>query len=145
MRAGQFAEQWPTVAPDADALEVARLLAEGRLPGVVVLDSPGSPTVVAAWQMVRALVPAYVREMPLLAGVLDEHMWDRAADRLRGKKIRDVVAALPDPPVVHGDDTLAVVAEVMARTRSPLVAVVADGSLIGVVTCSRLLGVAVGI
>jgi CBS domain-containing protein len=45
-------------------------------------------------------------------------------------------------PVAKADDTIIEVAEVMARLRSPLVAVVKDGRLHGVITASRLLAAA---
>jgi CBS domain-containing protein len=45
-------------------------------------------------------------------------------------------------PVVDADDTIIEVAELMARVRSPLVAVVKDGRLHGVITASRLLAAA---
>jgi len=45
-------------------------------------------------------------------------------------------------PVADADDTIIEVAEVMARLRSPLVAVVKDGKLHGVITASRLLAAA---
>jgi CBS domain-containing protein len=44
--------------------------------------------------------------------------------------------------VAEADDTIIEVAEVMARLRSPLVAVVKDGKLHGVITASRLLAAA---
>jgi CBS domain-containing protein len=44
--------------------------------------------------------------------------------------------------VADADDTIIEVAEVMARLRSPLVAVVKDNKLHGVITASRLLAAA---
>ena len=43
---------------------------------------------------------------------------------------------------VNADDTIIEVAAVMAREHSPLAAVVSQGRLIGVITASRLLEVA---
>ncbi|WP_343601493.1 CBS domain-containing protein [Mycobacterium sp.] len=146
MRAQDIAEDFPVVGIDGDALDAARMLAENRLPGIVVTDTDGKPyAVLPASQVVRFIVPRYVQDDPSLAGVLNESMADRAAEKLGGKKVRDV---LPDHllnvPSAHADDTIIEVAALMARHRSPLLAVVKDGTLHGVITASRLLAAALG-
>ena len=144
MRADQIAEEFPEVTLDSNALEAVRLLSTRRLPGLVVTDTAGAPvTILPASQVVRLLVPPYVQEDPSLAGVLSESMADRVADKLGGKTVDEV---LPKPaPVmttVKADDTIIEVAAAMARNRSPLVAVVGDEGIVGVITASRLLEVA---
>lgn len=132
------------VTLDSDALDAARTLAEHRLPGIVVTDASGRPrAVLPASQVVRFIVPKYVQDDPSLAGVLDESMADRSAERLSGKKVRDVLPEhLLDVPTVDADDTLIEVAAIMARLRSPLLAVMKDKALYGVITASRLLAAA---
>jgi CBS domain-containing protein len=144
MRAEDLAEDFPVVTVDSDALDAARLLAEHRLPGIVVTDSSGKPfAVLPASQVVRFIVPRYVQDDPSLAGVLNESMADRAADKLGGKTVRDVLPDhLTNVPAAHADDTIIEVAAVMARLRSPLMAVVKDGKLAGVITASHLLAAA---
>ena len=144
MRAEKIAEEFPVVALDSDALDAVRLLATHRLPGLVVTDQAGTPiTILPASQVVRLLVPPYVQEDPSLAGVLTESMADRIADKLGGKSVH---AVLPKPtPVmttVNSDDTMVEVAAIMARNRSPLVAVMSGKRLVGVITATRLLQVA---
>jgi predicted transcriptional regulator len=144
--AEQIAEEFPVVSLDSDALEAVRLLATRRLPGLVVTDSAGTPvTILPASQVVRLLVPVYVREDPSLAGVLSESMADRIADKLGGKSVAEV---LPKPPpdmaTVKSDDTIIEVAAIMARNRSPLVAVMSGEGVVGVITAPRLLEVALG-
>ena len=126
---------------DSGALDAARLLAEHRLPGIVVTDKSGRPyAVLPASQVVRFIVPGYVQDDPSLAGVLNESMADRCAEKLGGKKVRDVLPEhLLDVPTVDADDTIVEVAAIMARHRSPLLAVVKNGELLGVITASRLL------
>ena len=146
MRAGQIAEEFPTVAVNTNALDAVRLLATRRLPGLVVTDRAGMPvTILPASQVVRLLVPPYVQEDPSLAGVLTESVADRIADKLGGKTVE---AVLPKPSpymaTVKADDTLVEVAAVMAQNRSPLVAVLGSEGLVGVITASRLLEVALG-
>ncbi|HTQ19625.1 CBS domain-containing protein [Mycobacterium sp.] len=144
MRAEQFAEDFPVVTIDSNALDAARTLAEHRLPGLLVTDTSGKPyAVLPASQVVRFIVPRYVQDDPSLAGVLNESMADRAADKLRGKTVRDVLPDhLVDVPPVNADDTIIEVAATMARLRSPLLAVVDGGRLLGVITASRLLAAA---
>ena len=144
MHAEEIAEDFPVVTIDSDALDAARMLAEHRLPGIVVTDSSGRPyAVLPASQVVRFIVPKYIQDDPSLAGVLNEAMADRAAEKLSGKTVRDVLPEhLLDVPAAHADDTIIEVAAIMARLRSPLIAVVKDGKLHGVITASRLLGAA---
>lgn len=136
-----MAESFPVVDLDSDAWEAARLLAEHRLPGLVVTDRDGHPqAILPASQVVRFLVPSYVQDDPSLAGVLDESMADRVADKLGGKSVRDVIPReAPELAVVKSDDTIVEVAAVMARLRCPLAAVMDGDNLIGVITASRLL------
>ena len=144
MHAEDIAEDFPVITIDSDALEAARTLAEHRLPGIVVTDSSGRPyAVLPASQVVRFIVPRYIQDDPSLAGVLSESMADRAAEKLGGKTVRDVLPEhLLDVPAAHADDTIIEVAALMARLRSPLIAVIKDGKLHGVITASRLLAAA---
>jgi CBS domain-containing protein len=144
MRAEDIAEEFPAVRIDSSALDAARMLAEHRLPGLLVTDTSGMPyAVLPASQVLRFIVPRYVQDDPSLAGVLSESMADHAAERLGSKTVRDV---LPDhllnvrPADAH--DTIIAVAAEMARLRSPLIAVTKNGRLHGVITASRLLAAA---
>ena len=138
MHAEDIVEEFPVVTIDSNALDAARMLAEHRLPGIVVTDSSGLPyAVLPASQVVRFLVPTYVQDDPSLAGVLNESM---AADRLGNKTVRQVLPEhLIDVPPANADDTIIEVAALMARNRTPLIAVMKDGKLHGVITASRLL------
>lgn len=145
MHADQFVEQFPVVTVDSNALEAARTMAEHLLPGIVVTDASGKPiAVLPASQVVRFLVPSYVQDDPSLAGVIDETWADKAAEKLAEKSVREVLPEhLHDIPSANADDTIIEVAALMARLRSPLVAVVKDGKFHGVITASRLLAAAV--
>lgn len=90
----------------------------------------------------RFIVPRYVQDDPLLAGVLNESTADRCAERLSGKRSATCCLTTWSRFPANADDTIIEVAAVMARLRSPLLAVVKDGSLLGVVTASRLLAAA---
>lgn len=141
MRAADMAEEFPVLTTDSDALEAVRMLAQQRLPGILVVDASGSPyAVLPASQVVRFIVPRYVQEDPSLAGVLQESMADHVAERLEGKTVGDMLPEhLANVPPANFDHTIIEVAAVMARLRSPLIPVTKGGRLLGVITASRLL------
>ncbi|MET8947703.1 CBS domain-containing protein [Streptomyces sp. NPDC004542] len=145
MRARDLAVEYETVGVDADATAAARLMAEHRLPALLVVDEAGAPkAILPASQMIKLLVPAYVIEDPTLAAVVDERHADRLCQALKGRTVRDCLSkSVPAPPVAEPDATALEVAALMAQVRSPLVAVVegagAGRRLLGVITASHLL------
>ena len=144
MHAEDMAEEFPVITVDTNALDAARVLAEHRLPGILVTDASGNPyAVLPASQVVRFIVPTYVQDDPSLAGVISESWADKAAEKLGDKKVHDVLPDhLTDVPAANSDDTIIEVAAIMARFRSPLIAVMKDRKLCGVITASRLLDAA---
>lgn len=153
MRARDLAVGYETVSVDSDALDAARLMAEHRLPGLLVLDEHGEPkAILPASQMVKVLVPSYVVEDPTLAAVVDEKHADRLCKALVGRSVGDCLSSRAEPPpIADPDDTALEVAALMARVRSPLVAVARKDKsgpggrekgrtqLLGVITASHLL------
>lgn len=140
MKAAELAEPYPLVELDSDALEAVRILARDRLPGLVVTDGGKPHSVLAGSQVVRFVVPGYVQADPSLARVIDEPAADRIAARLRGRTVRELLPAKPTKlPCVKVDDTVLELAALMARERTPIVAVVRTGEIVGVVTAARLL------
>jgi CBS domain-containing protein len=136
---------YETVGVDTDAMTAARLMAEHRLPGLLVVDEEGAPrAILPASQMIKAVVPSYVLDDPTLAAVVDEGHADRLCQVLRGRVVRDCLSrSVPSPPVAEPDATALEVAALMARVRSPLVAVVEEAGtgkrLLGVITAAHLL------
>jgi CBS domain-containing protein len=145
VRARDLAVEYEAVDVDSDAIQAARLMAEHKLPGLLVLDSRGEPkAILPASQMIKVLVPAYVVEDPTLAAVVDEKHADRLCQALSGRTVGDCLQdKAARPPIADPEDTALEVAALMARVRSPLVAVVQradDGPhLLGVITASHLL------
>lgn len=98
-------------------------------------------TILPGTQVLRMAVPSYCQDDPALARVIDE----AAADVfLRGVGDLTVAELLPrerrELPVVDPDATVLEVAAVMARSRSPLVAVAhRDESIIGAITLDAML------
>jgi CBS domain-containing protein len=142
MRARDLAALFPSVGLDTPAIEAARLLAGQDLPGLIVVDAQGRPlTVLPGTQVLRMAVPRYCQDDPALARVVDE----AAADVfLRELGDRTVAQCLPkerrELPVVDPDATVLEIAALMARARSPLVAVVdRESGLLGAVTLDALL------
>lgn len=144
MDARQLVRRTPVVRPaDALAPALAAMLA-ADLPGLVVrLDREF--LVIPASQALRAVLPRYVLDDAALGRVWDEASADVLMQRLAGKQVADLVAAIDrdrDGPdhVVEADATVVELAAVMAAAHLPLVAVVEDGRLLGVVTVDDLLG-----
>jgi CBS domain-containing protein len=142
VRASDLVTEFPVVRLDTPALEAARLLARDDLPGLVVVDADGLPrTVLAGTQVLRLGVPTYIQDDPTLARVVDEASADVF---LRELGDRTVAQCLPEQPrevaVVGPGATVLEVAALMARTRSPLVAVVdPQVGLLGAVTLATLM------
>jgi len=142
VRAQDLAVPFPTVAMDTPALEAARLLAGQNLPGLIVVDDAGRPTtILPGTQVLRMAIPSYCQDDPTLARVIDE----AAADLfLRNVGDHTVAELLPrehrELPVVAPDATVLEIAAVMARSRSPLVAVAGkDRTMLGAITLDALL------
>jgi CBS domain-containing protein len=147
MRAADLAVEYPTVTMSTPAIEAARILAGGDLAGLIVVDDAGKPLVVLpGTQVLRMAVPVYCQEDPALARVVDEAAADVFVRELDGRTVRECLPDEPkEPPIVEGRATALEMSALMARTRSPLVAVVGpDGTLAGVVTMHALLDRIVG-
>lgn len=143
MRARDLAIPYPSVAPDTPAEEAARLLAEEPVEGVFVQDDQGElQGLVADTTLLAFLLPRYLAEDRALVGVLGEDVADALWQRLRGRTVRDLLAAsTAGVPEVDGNDTLVKVAATLVRTGASLVAVRdRDGRLLGGITTSQLIG-----
>jgi CBS domain-containing protein len=144
MLARALARPFPTVTLDTDALEATRILAEQRLPGLIVVDDDGLPhTVLPGSQVLRFVVPTYVQEDRALARAYDEKSADALAAKLAGRTVRDMLPKKKDDrleiPLVAPDATAIEIAAQMAGMRSPVVAVVEENRLLGAITVSALL------
>lgn len=143
MLARDLAQEFPTVTFDTDALDAARILAERRLPGLIVLDESGQPyTVLPGSQVLRFVVPTYVQDDPALARAYDEKSADQLCAKLASRRVRDVLPKrgdVLDLPIVPADATAIEVAAQMAGMRSPIIAVVDGSRLLGAITVSGLL------
>lgn len=143
MQAIDIAVNAPTVRLDDPVTRAVKVLAVGRLPGLIVVDRSSRPhTVLPGSQVLRMIVsPSYQRD-PALTRTIDEAHADLFWQELGSRTVRDCLPPKPAKQVaVTADATLLEVAGLMARMHSPLVAVVAaDGKLIGCITLNSLLG-----
>ncbi|MEV0271494.1 CBS domain-containing protein [Hamadaea sp. NPDC050747] len=140
MRAADLAVPYPTVTLATPAIEAARILADADLPGLIVIDDLGRPfAVLPGTQVLRLAVPSYCQDDPALTHMIDEAAADVFVRELGDRTVRELLPPQPhELPVVSPDATALEIAALMARTRSPLVAVV-DGQLLGAVTLHALL------
>lgn len=141
MRARDLLTNFPTVTFDTPVRDAARLMAEQNLAGLIVLDDAGRPsTILPGTQVLRLVVPLYCQDDPALARVVDEAHADLFLEEIGDRTVRQ---ALPpdrrELPVTDPGATVLEIAALMARTRSPLVAVVEDGRMLGAVTLQVLL------
>ncbi|GAU71610.1 hypothetical protein SSP35_56_00040 [Streptomyces sp. NBRC 110611] len=142
MRAGDLAQPYPSVSADDDALTAARQLVRERLPALLVLDPEGRPyAIVPGSQLLRALLPDYVVG-PALAS--DMTAGDIDLPRaLHGLTVAEWLPRHFVPPAVGPDTSPVQVAALMARTHSPLVAIVVaegrDVRLLGAITAAGLM------
>jgi CBS domain-containing protein len=145
MRAHELAEPYPSVSTDDSALDAARLLAERKLPALLVLDADQQPyAIVPGSQLIKQLVPDYVLEDPHVAAVIDDRHLAEVTEEIAGLTVTQWLPPRTYAPPVVGPDAGALqVAALMARTHSPLVAVIErDGDqvrLVGAITAARLM------
>jgi CBS domain-containing protein len=145
MHAHDLAEPYPSVSTDDEAMVAARMLFEQRLPALLVLDPDGQPyAIVPGSQLIRQLVPGYIIEDSLLAAVLDDRHDADVRERLTGLTVAEwLPRRVYSPPFVGPDAHPLQVAALMARTHSPLVAVIErEGSqvrLLGAITAACLM------
>ncbi|MFC9915003.1 CBS domain-containing protein [Streptomyces sp. NPDC059862] len=145
MSARELAEPYPQVSTDDDATAAARLLAEHKLPALLVVDRDGQPyAIVPGSQLIGQLVPEYALEDPLLPAVIDDRDLDEVPDKLAGLSVAEWLPRRRfQPPTVGPDANVMHIAALMARTHTPLVAVVErDGDqvrLAGAITAARLM------
>ena len=145
VQAKDLAKPYPTIRMDTSAADAARLLAERRLPALIVVDANEHPlAILPGSQVLRLLIPPYVQDDPALARVLDEAFADRIWEALDEKVVADLLPRQRVPlPVVAPDDTVLEIAAIMAANRCPLVAVVEERSktapLIGAVSAAELI------
>ncbi|MFF5211062.1 CBS domain-containing protein [Streptosporangium sp. NPDC000396] len=136
MRARDLLADFPTVTLDTAVIEAARLLADQDLPGLIVVDERGLPvSILPGTQVLRLAVPGYCQDDPALARVVDEAHADALLTSMTGWTVREALPARPrELPVTDPEATVLELAALMARTHSPLVAVV--GAVGGGSVCS---------
>lgn len=145
MHASDLMEQIPSVTRESTGAECARLIAEYRLPGLVVVSPDGTPvSVLPGSQLLSVIVPQYVREDRRLAHTLDEAAADEMCEALRQVTVGEICDAKAltgkAPPAVKPEDTLLEIASVMDAGHYPLILVIdRDGRYHGALTMSRVM------
>lgn len=142
MQARDLAVNVPTVTVEDPVAQAVRVMVMERLPGLIVVDGMRRPwTVLPGTQVLRLAVPGSYQQDPPLARAIDEAHADVFWQELGSLRVGDCLGRRATGPVsVPLDATLLEVAALMARLRSPLIAVVdSDGTLAGAITLERLL------
>ncbi len=142
MQARDIAVSVPTITTTDSVARAVQVMTLGRLPGLIVVDAMNRPTMVLPGsQVLKLAVPSSYQDDPALARAVDETYADRFWHEMTQQTVRE---CLPDKVVksatVTGDANVLEVAALMARTRSPIVAVIeSDGTLLGAITLDSLL------
>jgi CBS domain-containing protein len=142
VRARDLVVKFPTVRLSTRVVEAARLLAQQDLPGLIVVEDGGRPlTVLPGTDVLQMAVPRYCQNDPALARVIDEATADVFVQQLGDATVAQVLPRRTrELPVVDDDATALEVAALMARSGSPLVAVVDErGLMVGAITLDGLL------
>lgn len=142
MRAHALAVYMKTITMKDSVATALRLLAEHRMPGLVVVDELQRVlAVLPGTQALRMGIAQEFQEDAALARVVDEESADLFSQLPASRLIGDCLPPRPEVrAVVSGDATLLEVACLMARTHSPMVAVVDDaGAMIGCITLAMVL------
>ena len=141
MKARNLASPQSALRAEAPATEVAAVLARHDIRAVLVVDDDGEFVgVLSDSELLRALLPSFVGESQALARVLEEAASNLLFRRIENLTVRDLMPDERDVvPIVHGDDTLVEVADVMVRSRASLVGVVDEGRLIGGISIDDLI------
>ncbi|GAA4237178.1 CBS domain-containing protein [Actinomadura meridiana] len=141
MQARDIAIQVPTVRLTDSIAHAIQVMALGRLPGLIVIDAEQRPRLVLpGTQVLRLAVPAAYQDDPALTRAVDEAHADVFWHELRDRTVGDCLGThTPRPVVAKETATLLELATLMARQRSPLVAVVdGAGLLAGAITLDRM-------
>ena len=123
MLAAGLARPYPTVTLDTGALAAARILADGKLPGLIVLTTRVGRT--RCFRVPRCCGSScrrYVQDDPALARVYDEASADAMCEELSARTVRDVLPGgrtVFDLPVVDSDATSMEIAAMMAAAAQP--------------------------
>jgi CBS domain-containing protein len=141
MQARDIAVSVPTITTTDSVARAVQVMTLGRLPGLIVVDAMNRPTMVLPGsQVLRLAVPSSYQDDPALARVIDELHADRFWHELSQQSVQERLPDKVKAVTVPADANVLVVAALMARSRSPLVAVVdLDGTLLGAITLDSLL------
>lgn len=142
MQAGDIATNVPTVTVHDPVTRAVQVMALRRLPGLIVIDDAGRPSVVLpGTQVLKLAVPSSYQEDPALARTIDEAHADTFWMELSELTVGQCLPTKPaKPATVPADASLLEVAALMCRSHSPIVAVVdRRGVLTGAITLERLL------
>ena len=125
--------------PD-DPAEDLILAFDGLGPVAVAVANPDGHLLglVTRLDLLRVLLPPYVREDPALARVLDDEDGTWALRRrLQGRRVRHV--ANVRGPAVAPEDTLIKVTSTLVESERSAIPVVADGIVVGVIVADDVL------
>jgi CBS-domain-containing membrane protein len=125
-----------TIKPEASIEELARVLAEGRIGGLPVLDEDG--VLVGVVTQSDLLQRSRDLDLPPALNILDLHLFletpshfKKRLDKLLGDRVRDVMTK--NPQVIAPDTPVNQIARLMASKGVHTLPVLEGGKLVGIV------------
>jgi CBS domain-containing protein len=128
-----------SIRPDDTILKAARLMLQGRISGLPVVDSKGDLVgMVTEGDFLRRTEIGTEHERPKwIQFVLGPGRLADEFTRVSGRKVEDVMTQ--DPVTVGEDIDLAGVVELMERNRVKRLPVVRDGKIVGIISRANLM------
>ncbi len=142
LRASDVMRPVAVLQADDSAEDLVRAFARPTLRAVAVVSTEEKLVgLITDQDLLRALLPPYVRDDPVLARVMEEEAaWDLCR-RLEGRFVKNVLnmEGVNQTPPVRPNDALIEAISIMARTGGPAVLVVEDDFVLGVITVDDVL------
>jgi predicted transcriptional regulator len=123
-----------TISPECTLKEAVCMMVKRRTNSLVVVDEDGKPIgTVSSYTLVKEVVPAYLQGDPVFSNFGAEGTFDKYAEKVQGKKIKDVMHK--EIHVLDEKDAMIEAASYSIHADRRLLPVAnKEGKLIGVIT-----------
>lgn len=123
-----------TAKPDMTIKEAVRLMVDKKTNSLIIVDDDNKPVgTLSSYSLIKEVVPVYLQSNPASSQFDIEGTFDKHADKVKDKKIGDVIKG--DVHKLTEDDAMIEAAAYALKSSKRLLAVVdKDGVLVGAIT-----------
>ncbi|PLX27820.1 hypothetical protein C0583_01105 [Candidatus Parcubacteria bacterium] len=123
-----------TIGPEATVAEAVKKMVDEKTNSLIVVDENKKPVgVLSSYTLIRKVVPAYLKDDPVYSNFGAEGTFDKYANLLKDKKIKEVLNG--ETHILSVDDAMIEAASHSTNAKKRILPVVdADGKLIGAIT-----------